>query len=122
MKEFKEYLEAIDEIDKRDRMEYILNHIKKQFPHLKEEIKWNTPMYSDHGTFIIGFSISKGHISVSPEVGVISLFKEDIEKAGYSHTEGIFRIKWTEKVDLDLLDKMIAYNIEDKKDMTKFWR
>jgi uncharacterized protein YdhG (YjbR/CyaY superfamily) len=54
---------------------------------LKEEIKWNQPMFSDHGTFIIGFSIAKEHIAVAPEAVVISL----------------------------------AYNIENKKDMTKFW-
>jgi hypothetical protein len=32
------------------------------------------------------------------------------------------KIKWKEKVDLDLIDGMIDYNIEDKKDMTRFWR
>ena len=32
------------------------------------------------------------------------------------------KIKWKEKVDLDLIDRMIDYNIEDKKDMTRFWR
>jgi uncharacterized protein YdhG (YjbR/CyaY superfamily) len=122
MKDFQMYLYNIANLDKRERMESILNHVKKKFPQLKEEIKWNEPMFSDHGTFIIGFSIAKGHIAVAPEPVVISLFEKEIEKAGYSHTQGLFRIKWTDKIDFNLLDKMIAYNIEDKKDMTKFWR
>lgn len=49
-------------------------------------------------------------------------FQKEIEEAGYSHTQGWFRIKWADKIDFDLLDKMLAYNIEDKKSMTKFWR
>ena len=46
---------------------------------------------------------------------VISLFEKEIEEAEYSHTQGLFRIKWTDKVDFDLIDKMVAYNIEEKK-------
>lgn len=122
MKDFKWYLDNIDELDKRERMEAILNHIKDKFPQLKEEVKWSQPMFSDHGTFIIGFSMAKGHIGVSPEPKVINLFENEIKEAGYSYTQGLFRIKWTDKVDFDLLDEMIAYNIKDKKDMTKFWR
>lgn len=122
MKDFQMFLRSIEDPDKKERMEDILNHIKGKFPQLKEEIKWNEPMFSDHGTFIIGFSVAKGHIAVAPEAPVIALFEKEIEKAGYSHTQGLFRIKWTDEVDFDLLDKMITYNIEDKKDMTKFWR
>ncbi|OEF98278.1 iron chaperone [Desulfuribacillus alkaliarsenatis] len=122
MKDFQMFLTSIDDLDKRKRMDDILNYIKENFPQLKEEIKWNQPMFSDHGTFIIGFSIAKGHIAVAPESVVISLFKKEIEEAGYSHTQELFRIKWSDKVDFNLLNNMISYNIEDKKDMTKFWR
>ena len=93
MKDFQEFLENIDELNKRDRMEGILNHIKKKYPQLKEEIKWNQPMFSDHGTFIIGFSIAKGHIAVAPEAVVIRQFEEEIKGVGYSHTQELMRIK-----------------------------
>jgi uncharacterized protein YdhG (YjbR/CyaY superfamily) len=122
MKDFQMFLDSIGELEKRERLAGILNNIKEKFPQLKEEIKWNQPMFSDHGTFIIGFSIAKDHIAVAPEAAVISLFEKEIEEAGYSHTQGLFRIKWTDHVDFDLLYKVVAYNIEDKKDMTKFWR
>lgn len=122
MKDFQNFLDNIIDLEKRERIEDILNYVKDKFPQLKEEIKWNQPMFSDHGTFIIGFSISKGHISVTPEPAVISIFEKDIEKAGYTHTQGLFRVKWTDKIDFNLLDKIIVYNIEDKKDMIKFWR
>lgn len=122
MKDFQMFLDSIDDPDKRKRMEDIFNYIKEKFPQLDEEMKWNQPMFTDHGTFIISFSIAKGHIAVAPEPVVISLFEKEIVAAGYSYTQGLFRIKWTDKVDFDLLDRMVAYNIEDKKDMTKFWR
>ena len=122
MKDFRVFLDSISEQDKRERMEAILNNIKEKFPQLKAVIKWNQPMFSDHGTFIIGFSIAKGHIAVAPEAVVIRLFEKEIEEAGYSHTQELIRIKWTDKVDFDLLYNMVAYNIENKKDMTKFWR
>lgn len=122
MKDFQLYLDQISEQDKRQRMEGILNEIKKTFPQLKEEIKWNQPVFTDHGTFIIGFSIAKAHIAVAPEAVVINLFEKEIEEAGYSYTKELFRIKWTDKVDFDLLRKLVNYNIENKKDMIKFWR
>lgn len=122
MNEFQEFLNSIGDSDKKERMGDILNDIKKTFPQLKEEIKWNQPMFTDHGTFIIGFSIAKAHIAVAPEAVVISLFEKELEEAGYSHTQELFRIKWTDKVDNNLLQKIVAYNIENKKDMAKFWR
>ena len=79
MKDFQSFLDNIDEVDKRERLEEIFKHIKGKFPQLKEEIKWNQPMFTDHGTFIIAFSISKGHISVSPEMAAIKLFEEEIK-------------------------------------------
>ena len=52
---------------------------------------------------------------MAPEAVVINLFEKEIEEAGYSHTQELFRINWTDKVDYDLLRKLVAYNIENKK-------
>ena len=122
MDTFDEYLNTIEDPAKQSRIESILRHVKEKHPHLKEEIKWNQPMFVDHGTFIIAFSIAKGHISIAPEAVVMRLFEKEIEAAGYSHTQELFRIKWSDDVNFDLIDKMVAYNIEDKKDHTRFWR
>lgn len=122
MNDFESYLSAIQDLEKRERMENIFSFIKTAFPHLKEEIKWNQPMFTNHGTFIIAFSISKGHISVAPEPDAINRFKAEIEKAGYSLTPNLFRIKWGDKIDFELLYRIIAYNIEAKKDAKTFWR
>lgn len=122
MIDFQAFLNTIEDPGKRDKMKSILKHINKKYPQLKEEIKWNQPIFSDHGTFIIGFSIAKNNIAVAPEAVVIRNFEQEIQKAGYTHTQQLIRIKWTDEVDYDLLDRIVEYNIEDKKEMTKFWR
>ncbi len=122
MKNFQAFLDRIDEPVKRERMREVLNFIKDQFPQLNGEIRWNQPMFTDHETFIIGFSVAKEHIAVSPEAVAIKLFKNEIKESKYTSTEKMFRIKWTDRVDWKLLRKIIAYNIEDKKETRSFWR
>jgi uncharacterized protein YdhG (YjbR/CyaY superfamily) len=44
-------------------------------------------MFTDHGTFIIGFSVAKHHLAEKPEF-------DKIVKAGYDHTKELVRIRW----------------------------
>lgn len=122
MEVFVKYLASIDNPNYRDRTEEILAWIVNKFPNLEPQIKWNTPMFTDHGTFIIGFSTAKHHLSVSPEEVGITHFADDIAQAGYSATKGLFRIPWNEPVNYELLEKMIEFNILDKADCSTFWR
>lgn len=78
-------------------------------------MKWNQPIFNDHRIFIIGFSIASNYIAVVSESEAIALFEKDIKEAGYSYTKGLFRIKWTDEIDFELLDKIIEYSIENKK-------
>ncbi|MFK7692754.1 iron chaperone [Paenibacillus sp. HJGM_3] len=122
MEVFAEYLSRIDNPDHRDRTEEILAWVANKFPNLVPIIKWNTPMFSDHGTYIIGFSTAKQHLSVSPEEAAIAHFADDIAQAGYSATKGLFRISWNEPINYELLEKMIEFNILDKAGYSTFWR
>ena len=122
MKNFVDFLNTMEDREKRARMEDILQHITNKFPELKREIKWNQPMFTDHNTFIIAFSVAKNHISISPETKALDHFDEQIKQAGYERTKMLFKIKWTDKINFDLLDAMIDYNIKEKKNMTRFWR
>lgn len=79
-------------------------------------------MYTMDDTFILGIDSAKRHMSISPEGKTIGIYKDEIEEAGYSFTSGLYRIKYSETVDYNLLKKMIDYNIEDKKGYQKFWR
>lgn len=122
MEVFAEYLARIDNPQHRARMEEVLRWVTKKFPQLRPKIAWNQPMFTDHGTFIIGFSVAKYHLAVAPERAGINHFSDEIVKAGYDHTKELIRIKWDNSVDFSLLEKMIRFNILDKADCSTFWR
>lgn len=122
MKEFDAFLAKIEQPDHKKRVTDVLSWVNETYPELERVIKWNQPMFTDHGTFIIGFSVSKKHFAISPESVTLKLFSQDIEKTGYSFTENIIRINWDQPVDYDLLKKMIDFNIADKAEFTQFWR
>lgn len=122
MELFEEYLTKIENETHRSRMREVLTWVKDTFPTLAPKIAWNQPMFTDHGTFIMGFSATKQHFAVSPEAQGIVAFSNDIAKSGYNQTSNLFRIQWDDPVDFPLLGRIIRYNIEDKKDCTTFWR
>lgn len=108
--------------EQQEFLENILEWVDGNFPELELEIKWNQPMYVHSGTYIIGFSLSKAHVSVSPEQHGMEVFHDKISTAGYSQSKMLFRIKYIEEVNYELLREMIEYNIKDKAGFTKFWR
>jgi uncharacterized protein YdhG (YjbR/CyaY superfamily) len=122
MEVFAEYLAHIDNPHHRDRTEEVLTWVTKKFPNLMPKIAWNQPMFTDHGTFIIGFSVAKHHLAVAPERVGIYQFSDDIVQAGYDHSKELARIQWDIPVDFSLLEKMIEFNILDKVDCLTFWR
>lgn len=79
-------------------------------------------MFTDHETFIIGFSVSKQHLAVAPEKAGIIRFSEEITQAGYDHTKELVRMKWKQEIDFSLLERMIEFNIADKAECSTFWR
>lgn len=122
MDTFTEFLASIDDPLHRERTEEVFTWIKNKYPHLKTEFKWNQPMFTDHGTFIIGFSLSKKHLAVAPESVTITHVENDIVKAGYDYTKELIRIPWKGPIEYSLLEKMIEFNIWDKTNCSTFWR
>ena len=117
-----EYLSAIDNPQHRARVEEIVGWIRVHFPQLGERIAWNQPMFTDHGTYILGLNIAKKHLNISPEAAGITRFSQDILDAGYTHTPNLFQIGWDKLVDYALLEKMIRFNLEDKAECKTFFR
>jgi len=119
---FKEFLDKIVHPDHRLRTEEVLGWVAAEFPELAPRYAWNQPMFTDHGTFIIGFSTSQKHLAVAPERAGIVRFADAIVEAGYEHSKMLVRLPWEKPVDYDLLRKMIEYNRTEKADCTTFWR
>lgn len=119
---FAEYLAKIDNLVHRAGTEEVLAWVMEQFPALTPKIAWNQPMFTDHGTYIIGFSVAKAHLAVAPEKAGMEHFADAIQQAGLDHTKLLIRMKWTNPVDYTLLKQLIEYNIADKANCATFWR
>ena len=122
MEVFAEYLARVENPQHRTRMEEVLSWVAMTFPNLVPRIAWNQPMFTAHGTFIIGFSVAKHHLAVAPERAAVSHFSAEILQFGYSHSQELLRIQWDRPVEFSLLAKMIEFNILDKADCATFWR
>lgn len=122
MEPFAEYLERVENPQYQDRLQNIFHWITATFPTLRPKIAWNQPMFTDHGTFIIGFSVAKKHLAIAPERAGIERFSDDILQAGYTHSKEILRIGWTQSVDFPLLERIIRFNLEEKANCQTFWR
>lgn len=119
---FTEFLLGIEPEAHRKRTKEIFRWIIEKYPRFETEIKWNQPMFTDHGTFIIGFSASKKHLAIAPEHAAIQYVEENIQKAGYDYTNEIIRIPWDSEVNYELLEGIIDFNVWDKANCTTFWR
>lgn len=74
------------------KLEPIFEQIQKEFQNVTVELKWNQPMFIMNGTFIIGFSVAKNHISIAPEAVTMAIFTNDIKAANYEATNNLFKI------------------------------
>ena len=74
------------------KLEPIFEQIQKEIPNLTVELKWNQPMFIMNGTFIIGFSVAKNHISIAPEAVTMAIFTNDIKASNYEATNNLFKI------------------------------
>ncbi|PPA71092.1 iron chaperone [Jeotgalibacillus proteolyticus] len=122
MEAFNEFLGSIDHHEHRERTKEVMGWVVENFPSLCPELKWNQPMFTDHGTYIIGFSVSKKHLAIAPERAGIIKFADEIKEAGYDHTKQLIRIPWESTINFSLLKKMIEFNMADKADCSTFWR
>src|SRR5690554_185060 len=122
MKVFEPYLVKIKDEKNREIMEGLLSWIMTNYPMLDKKIAWNQPHFVHNNTFIIAFTHAKQHISVVPKYKAIEVFKEDIKKSNYQSTNFIYKMKWQNPIDYDLLKRIIDYNMEDKKGLDTYWR
>lgn len=122
MRVFESYLERIKDKERRGTLERVLRWVAEKFENLEPGIAWNQPMFTEHGTFIIGFSAARRHFAIAPERAGIERFADEIVREGYEHTKQLMRIRWTQEIDYGLLERMIKFNIEEKADCANFWR
>ena len=110
-------INEIENEEHREKLKHLFEWIETQYSDLKPVVKWNQPMYTYNETFIIAFSKAKQHFSIMPEAACLKQFKKRVTNGGYTQTENLFRIKWNQEIDYDLIGDMIKLNMEEKKEI-----
>lgn len=82
IKTLDEFLATIPNDDNRARMVEVLNWVAERFPELELRIAWNQPMFTHHGTYIIGFSAASKHMAMAPERATMIRFEPVMRERG----------------------------------------
>ena len=59
MEKFRLIIDQIKEKENQQKINDLFSKIAKTYPQLDTTVKWNQPIFTDHGTFIIAFSLLK---------------------------------------------------------------
>jgi hypothetical protein len=116
------YLATAPNDDKRARMVAVLNWVAEHYPELELHIAWNQPMFTHHGTYIIGFSAASKHMRMAPERATMIRFEPVMRERGTDFGKMFARQPWNKPFDYELLDAFIQLQLTDKRDVTSFWR
>ena len=121
IKTLDEYLETIPNDDNRARMLDVLVWVGLTYPEPELRIAWNQPMFTHHGTYIIGFSAASKHIAMAPERATMIRFEQVMRERGTNFGTMLARQPWTKPFDYELLDAFIQHQLAEKQDITSFW-
>ena len=122
IKTLDEFLATIPDDDNRERMVDVVVWVGLTYPELKLRIAWNQPMFTHHGTYIIGFSAASKHMAVAPERATMIRFEPVMRERGTDFGKKFARQPWDKPFDYELLDAFIQHQLEEKRDITSFWR
>lgn len=117
-----EYLATIPNDDNLARIVEVLNWVAEHYPELELRIAWNQPMFTHHGTYIIGFSAASKHMAMAPERATMIRFESVMRERGTDFGKMFARQPWNKPFDYELLYAFIQHQLTDKRDVTSFWR
>lgn len=117
-----EYLATIPNDAKRAQMVDVLVWVGLTYPELELRIAWNQPMFTHHGTYIIGFSAASKHMAMAPERATIIRFEPVMRERCTDFGKMFARQPWDKPFDYELATAFIEHQIESKRDITTFWR
>ena len=122
IKTLDEFLATIPDDDNRERMVDVVVWVGLTYPELELRIAWNQLMFTHHGTYIIGFSAAAKHMAMAPERATMIRFEPVMRERGTDFGTMFARQPWDKPFDYELLDAFIQHQLEEKRDITSFWR
>jgi len=79
-------------------------------------------MFTHHGTYVIGFSAASKHMAMAPERATMIRFEPVMRERGTDFGTMLARQPWNKPFDYELLDAFIQHQLEEKQEVTSFWR
>ena len=117
-----EFLATVPNADNRARMVAVLDWVRQNYPELELRIAWKQPMFTHHGTYIIGFSAASRHMAMAPERATMIHFEQAMRERGTDFGGMFARQPWDKPFDYELLDAFIQHQRAEKRDITSFRR
>ena len=102
-------------------MTNIRNFTGQHYPELELRIAWNQPMFTYHGTYIIGFSAASKHMAMAPERATLIHFEPVMRERSTDFGKMFAPQPWNKLFDYELLDAFIQHQLAEKHDITSFW-
>ena len=91
-----------------------LTDLAKGFPRAERVIAWNQPMLRMDGSYLIGISAARGHLSFNPcSTEVLGSFADELGKRGYRVTRHIFTVPLDQDVHLPLVRRMVRARLAE---------
>ena len=79
-------------------------------------------MFNRQGTYIIGPSAASKHMTMAPERATMIHFEPVMRERDTGFGKMFARQPWNKPFDYELLDAFIQYQLNEKQDITSFWR
>ena len=115
IKTLDEFLATIPNGDNRARMVEVLDWVAQHYPELELRIAWNQPMFTHHGTYIIGFSAASNHMAMAPEHATMIRFEQVMRERSTDFGTMLARQPWNKPFDYELLDAFIQHQLAEKR-------
>lgn len=102
-----EYINTCDEAI-RKQLTQVRDCMKNALADAEEKISWSMPTYWK-GHNIIHFAAQKKHIGIYPGAEAVNHFSEELSKRGYKYSKGSIQIPYSDKLPLDLIEKITRW-------------
>jgi hypothetical protein len=120
IKTLDEFLATTPNDDNRSRIVEVLDWTAQHYPELELRIAWNQPMFTHHGTYIIGFSAASKHMAIAPERATMIRFEPVMRERGTNFGTMLACQPW--RFAYEFLDAFIRHQLTDKRHVTSFRR
>ena len=101
-------------------MAEVLDWVAEHYPELELRIAWNQPIFTHHGTYIIGFSTASKHMAMAPGLATVIRFESVMRERGTDFGTMLACQPW--RFAYELLDAFIRHQLSYKRHVTSFRR